>query len=238
MQFSSCGAIALPANAKLIRTLRLSMQWTQLELAKKSGYTERLIRKVESGGNVAESTLQDIGDAFRDAGIELNQSDLNFDPKQLARRFIESMYRDRSRVIDQCRDFLHEDVVVIFSGDMEHIPFAGRHEGIDAARKAFEIFFSILEPPEDLSELSHWEYLATDRGALAWGDSWIHPIGRPMNEPVRTAVRYEFQRGKLKLWEDRFDTQAGALVIQEAQLEKSERVKLGHRTESSPTEGH
>ena len=41
------------------------------------------------------------------------------------------------------------------------------------------------------------------------GESWIHPIGLPMENLIRLAHRFVFHRGKLVLLEDVFDTMSG-----------------------------
>lgn len=48
--------------------LRQDLAWTQDELAHRSGYSSRLIRKLESGANVRRRTLQDVLACFAEAG--------------------------------------------------------------------------------------------------------------------------------------------------------------------------
>ena len=51
-----------------LRRLRNTVGLTQEMAAQKSGYSDRLIRKLERGGPVALSTLQDILHCYREAG--------------------------------------------------------------------------------------------------------------------------------------------------------------------------
>jgi len=83
----------MPCNGKLIAQLRKLLGWTQNDLARKSGFTERLIVKAEASQNIATSTLQIIAETFREAGAQVTAADLSADPAALAREFILSMYK-------------------------------------------------------------------------------------------------------------------------------------------------
>lgn len=197
-------------NGKLINAQRRVVGWTQAVLAKKSGYTERLIGKAEAGNSIAMSTLEDICESLLQAGCHVSLADLRCDPVSRAREFIEGMYTHKCRVIDETLHFLHPDVVFDINGDPNTFPFAGHHVGLNAARRAFEAFYEILEPPADMSELEHFEFLSTGRGALVWGKTWTRPIGVPLQEPIDLAIRFDFKEGLLVHFDDRFDTLEGA----------------------------
>ena len=50
----------LVGDVEKLLQLRQSLGWTQNDAAEKSGYTSRLIRKIEAGGTVKPSTLLDV----------------------------------------------------------------------------------------------------------------------------------------------------------------------------------
>ncbi len=197
------------ANGKLIARLRSRLQWTQIDLARRAGYSERLIGKAEAGESVSVTTLDDIRVAFHESGESVSLDDLRHDPVDRARQFIWGMYIHKGKVIDEFEAFISPEVVIEMNGDPSVFPFAGRHVGIDAARAAFAAFYSVLQPPEDHSEFDSFEFLSTGSGALVWGDTWAHPIGRPMPAPVKLAIRMDFKDGKLIHFDDCFDTQMG-----------------------------
>jgi hypothetical protein len=176
----------------------------------KAGFTERLIVKAEAGNNVSVQTLRVLAETLSEAGDPISVGDLSSDAVDLARQFIHGMYHDGPEVIQKLKHLLAPEVVFHFAGDPEVFPFSGTHVGIDAADEAFRTFFRFLEPPEDLSELDAYQFVAAGRGALVWGESWIHPIGKPMTAPVKLAVKVECREGKITLFDDRFDTQEGA----------------------------
>jgi len=49
--------------------------------------------------------------------------------------------------------------------------------------------------------------------AIVHGDSWIHPIGRPLEEPMHLILKFEFQDGLVIRLDDIFDTDKGKKVI-------------------------
>lgn len=206
----------MACNAELLTQLRKKRGWTQQELATRSGYSERLIGKAEAGKTVSLSTIEDLAETLSEPDETVFLEDLVNDPVAKARTFIFAMYHERHGVIDATRHFLHEDIVVQFPGDPDIFPFAGTHVGIAAARKAFQAFDDVLEPPADLSELDDFKFLSTGHGALVWGKTWTHPIGHPVTDPVLLAIRMDFQRGKLICFDDCFDTQAAAIAFEQA----------------------
>ncbi|MCU0708277.1 MAG: helix-turn-helix domain-containing protein [Pirellula sp.] len=51
-------------NGSRLRSLRQSRGWTQVEFGRRAGYSERLIRKAESGGNLLVNTIDDLATAL------------------------------------------------------------------------------------------------------------------------------------------------------------------------------
>jgi len=196
-------------NGALIAKLRARLGWTQEVLASKSGFSDRLIRKAESGGQLSTETVKILARTFEENGVPVKEADLLTDPTDLARQFIQYMYTEKSAVIDLLDAYIDDQVVFQFAGDPAVFPFSGRHVGKAAARVAFDQFYSVIQPPEDMAELDAFEFLHTGVGALVWGKTWAHPIGMPMKEPVALAIRMDFQHGKLVLFDDCFDTTMG-----------------------------
>ncbi len=109
-------------DGQRLKELRQLIGWTQELAAEKSGYSERLIRKLERGGPVEWQTLHDVLDAYHEH-VEAA------DPKSIcdfvtltgedflgamACRWLEALYHGRdSTVIDQ---FLAPDVTLLTEG--------------------------------------------------------------------------------------------------------------------------
>lgn len=197
-------------NGKLISQLRKELGWTQSDLAQRAGFTERLIVKAESSQPIASSTLKILADTFQECGLSVSQQDLASDPAALAREFFRSTYKYGAKVLEHHERFISPDLVVHFSGDPSVFPFAGTHIGLTAAKRAFELFYSLIVPPEDDAEMEHIQIISTGHGALVWGETWAHPIGMTIDKPMKFAIKMDFKDGLMTVFDDRFDTFEGA----------------------------
>ena len=206
---------SMPCNGKLISQLRKAIGWTQGDLARRAGFTERLIVKAEASQNIAASTLCIIAEALTEGGAAVVLQELSVDPAALAKEFFLSTYKHGPKTLDVNQHFISPDLVVHFAGDPTVFPFAGSHVGIHAARKAFELFYSVIQPPEDHSEIERIQIVSTGHGALVWGETWAHPIGMPMSEPMKFAIKLDFRNGLMTVFDDRFDTFEGAKYFAE-----------------------
>ena len=205
-----------PCNGDLLRVLRERKNWTQKELAKASGYTERLISKAESGRPISIDAIKILAEALSLDSEPVESADLTSRPIDLAKRYVDALYTQSSEdFFSTLSSFLHDDIEFHIAGDPDVIPFAGKHQGVDAVRQCFEIFFSILEVPADHDYQQWYTFAAQANEAFVWGQTWIHPIGRPMDEPLDIQNRLVFKSGKLILFEDRFDTAQASKVLQE-----------------------
>lgn len=198
-----------PCNGGRIVSLRNRLGWTQETLAAAADCSDRLIRKAESSGTLKAATLETLAKVFRREGLAVEAAELRFDPEAFARDYFTAMYTERGGVIDALEDRIADDVVFRIAGEEHAFPFAGEHVGKDAARRAFAAFFSVLEPPEDHSEIDGFEYMPTETGVMVFGETYAHPIGVPMDEPMPISIRMDFRDGKLILFDDRFDTARG-----------------------------
>lgn len=204
-----------PCNGDLLRVLRERKNWTQKDLAKASGYTERLISKAESGRPISVAAIEILAKTLSMEDEPVESADLTSRPLDLAKRYIDALYTQSSEDFHSTLSaFLHEDVEFNIAGDPSVIPFAGTHRGPDAVRRCFEIFFSILQIPAEHDYRPWYTFAAQANEAFIWGQTWIHPIGRPMDEPLDIQNRLVFNGGKLILYEDRFDTAHANKILQ------------------------
>ena len=208
---------AYACNRDFLRHLRLQNGWTQADLARRAGYSERLISKAEAGVPIARDTIVDLADAFSESNKEpIFWEDLACDPCQLAQRYLDALHVHKQNALDHLLDFVHEDIVFRIAGDPAQIPFAGEHVGLDAVRHMFHIFFGVLEVPSDHDYNQGYQVMGQGPNAIIWGESWIHPVGQPMEHPIRVSNLLMFRRGKLVFLDDCYDTAAGAACLNAA----------------------
>ena len=109
-------------NGRELRTQRLTRGWTQFQLAKTAGYTERLVRKAEKGGTLDIATIQNLAEALSTPDNTVPIESLTMDISAIARKWVESFDQLRARMLPEVESFLAEDFV--FEPIREPLPFA------------------------------------------------------------------------------------------------------------------
>lgn len=205
-----------PCNKELLIQLRKQKGWTQTDLARISGYSERLISKAESGGSLSQAALEVLAEALSSPEQLIRFEDLTCDPLKLAREFIQALYVHKKSAFEKVRYFLDDDAVFKMAGDPQVIPFAGEHRGIVAIERLFHIFFSVLEVPPDIDHMSNFEFISRGNEVIVWGVSWLHPVGHPLDKPMPFSNLIRFRHGKLFFLDDHFDTDQAKRVVEAA----------------------
>lgn len=200
-------------NAELLKHLRDKRGYTQAELAELAGCSERLIVKAESGRPVSQATVESLAAALSHEHTTVHPEDLTSEPLALAKKYMEAFHYQKANLVDAIRHFLEPEIIVRICGDPAVVPFAGEHHGIEAMDRAFKIFFSILEVPEDHDFSEHFRYIAQGTDVVIWGESYIHPLGQPLERPMTVSNLLRFRRGKLYYLEDNYDTHLASEVL-------------------------
>ncbi|MEO8270465.1 MAG: helix-turn-helix transcriptional regulator [Aureliella sp.] len=94
-----------------LRSFRTLRGMTQAELAKRSGYSERLVRKAEAGGSLSLATIEDLADALSFQSKLVVPSDLCSTPETLARTFVDCYDEHERLMLEYCGHILAEDFV-------------------------------------------------------------------------------------------------------------------------------
>ncbi len=76
-------------NTDLLRDLRVQRGWSQKDLAKKAGYTDRLVRKAELGGKLDVETIRNIAEALSTPHETITLDSLIHDNLSIAKRFVQ-----------------------------------------------------------------------------------------------------------------------------------------------------
>ncbi|MFN8706011.1 MAG: helix-turn-helix domain-containing protein [Planctomyces sp.] len=205
----------------IMRQLRERRGWTQATLAEKSGYSLRLISKMESGEPASRQALEDIAEALSLPEESITYEDLISSPIGLARQYIAALHQHQLQMVDVIEHFLDENIVFIMAGDPAVIPFAGTYHGIEGVRELTRRFFGALQVPDGYDHLPHYSYTANGTDVLVWGKSWLHPIGQPMPEPMPVSHLLRFRNGKMILFDDHFDTHRAAILFAGREFESS-----------------
>lgn len=133
-----------------IKYYRSILGWTQDELARRSGYSDRLIRKAEGGHSLSFETLKNLAQALCCNETQVSTDDLISSPQKSVQNFVDFGF-------SHCDDirFIHEiasaDCELEFNGDAR-IPLTGTWLGVEGLfrwLKLFRSFVSDKECPED-----------------------------------------------------------------------------------------
>lgn len=195
-------ARSYPCNASFLKQCRVRRNWTQKELADRAGYTERLIRKAESGRNISVGTIDDIASALSSVSAKIYPEDMITCYVTLARLFTNAWYCKQENMGKAIENIVHPKAVFRIYGGPGSVPFAGDFQGLAEFTRAVKQFFSMMTVPLDHDHKPHYRYFARGTDVAVWGESWIHPLGSPLIRPVPVTQRFHFERGKLVSFED------------------------------------
>lgn len=203
-------------NGRALRSRRLQLGWTQRQLAKAAGYTERLIRKAESGGSLDIATVQNLAESLSSNGDRVSSEALILDILAIARQWIEALETQEQGMLSQVEHYLAEQFVLICPGDPATAPFLGSWHGAAGLQQWLDLYFGFFKrnPCQDL------EFTVGEHSVMArWLESGTMQ-GIPCG-PVRINMHFRFENGLIVRIDDDYDTQAGANAVASA------RTKLG-----------
>ncbi len=114
---------SVPVDGDRLRKFRHSVNLTQEEAGARSGYTERLIRKLERGGPVQLQTVKDVLEAYAQLSQEIRDYPLELlllhrnrkSPEILARNWFNRVFNGRE--LDAIDELMHPEVVLIAEGE-------------------------------------------------------------------------------------------------------------------------
>ncbi len=217
-------------NGAKIGEYRKLAEWTQEQLAEFTGYSVRVIRKAEKGGNLRYSTLTAIATAFQRGQLDVCPGDLCTDPLAVVQAFVEAYRVHEDKMVDQIRHLLSEDLEVFIAGDPNMIPFAGTYSGPDGLQEFWNRFFALLERP-DKTALS-LQYFVCGHEVVAYGTEQGRIKGLDTDAPSWLSLKFDVRGGQIVRFEDYFDTGAAQAYVQAFQ-QKMERDADDDRTTES-----
>lgn len=129
-----------------LRELRTMCGLTQVELARRAGYSERLIRKAEAGGSLSLNTIADLAEALSEYQRTVSPAELCCSHEALARNFIDSYDEHERLMLNYCGDILADDFVFQCAGD-QHSALAGEWLGVQGFQAWLDAWFSMVTRP-------------------------------------------------------------------------------------------
>jgi transcriptional regulator with XRE-family HTH domain len=186
----------------LIKYLRRSKGWSQKQLAKESGYCERLICKAESGGSIAAATIEVLAKTLSTPKMTVHPEDLISDPIALSKKFIEAAHTLQRDMVKGIAHFTDPSGVFNFvqcaKGD-----YAGSYRGIAALNEGVGKFFDAQTFVVGQDFESAYQYYNDGNEVVAWGTSKIRVTETGDLFDLNVTLRFFYEKGKLHRIEDR-----------------------------------
>jgi transcriptional regulator with XRE-family HTH domain len=191
-----------PCNPELIKFLRERKKWSQKQLAKESGYCERLICKAEAGGSIASATIDVLAKTLSTPDMRIHPEDLISDPVALSRKFIEATHTLQRDVVKGIRHFSHPEGEFRFFECLKG-QYDGNYQGLQQLDIAAEKFFDIhaFVPGQDF--VASYRYFGMGNEVVVWGNSALQISSTGVLKDIEVTMRLHFEKGKLIRMDDR-----------------------------------
>lgn len=200
-----------PVNRVNLRRLRMEQGLSQDELAKRAGYSDRLIRKAEAGGNVCSQTIRDLADALSFPDAPVTYEDLVLDHLAMAKQFVHGYDHYGQWMLDTCLDLFHKSFVFYCPGDPNQVPFAGEWVGVAGMQTFFDRFFSLFtREPGTLQPT----YLVGESHVCARYYDQVFFQGHTL-PTFWVNLHIQFKDGLISRIDDEYDTKATAAALDE-----------------------
>lgn len=203
---------SIRTNGNSIRRLRLERGWTQTELAKRAGYSPRLIGKAEGNGCLDLETIRNIAEALSNTGHVVSVEHLTLDIRSIAVRWMDALNEHGPEMASYISQHLADDFMFDCPGLPETAPFIGKWYGMEGLLKFWRLYFGVFRrvPHKDVT------YSVADDLVIArYLESGY--LGDQLCGPIRINMVFHFREGLIYRIDDEYDTQAGAITLSKAE---------------------
>ncbi len=197
---------ALPCYPGVLKQLRQRKGWTQIQLAKYSGYSLRLISKAEAGGPIALSTIEDLAEALSLDGRVVYPEDLVVDPHLKTRELIRLLQKSRFAVIDNMQHWLDADVELHIVGHREVKQCPQLTIGQSGVVAVLQFLWT--EFGSEPLKLDDIHCVSSGSEVAVWCKLFDEPGSNPPVKGVQMGCLLEFQRGRIRRIELMLDAAA------------------------------
>ena len=184
------------------RVRRKQLGWTQVELSQRSGYSERVVRKAETGGKLRPETIQDLATAMSVDGQVITFTDLTIDLESIARQFVECYDLLSCRMLDACRNIFADDFVCNCPADPKQVTFAGVWIGHAGFQEFLNRFFGTFKRRAGILKPA---YMVCEDHAVARFDDHVNYNGHEI-APFWVNLHFEFCHGLVNRIDYEFDS--------------------------------
>lgn len=200
-RYTSRGKRSFACNGRLVRELRQEMGFTQSDLARRSGYSIRLIGKAEAGKTLSGGTIEVLAEALSSPGRELTPEELIMDPISISKGYIAAVSRLKAAGVVQFQDFLADNLVLKVDVNQNIVDFQREYVGIDGLARYYEQFFSQFDSSAWESGQPTCKFFESGAEVIVWQEkTWTLTKS---NRTARVTSYLSFSQGLLCRQEDR-----------------------------------
>jgi transcriptional regulator with XRE-family HTH domain len=211
-------------NARLLRSLRRRVGWSQSELGKRAGYSERVIRKAEAGGKLNLETIENIAQTLSTVSIPITGRELIFSEELLARKFVESYDAFGIKMLEECGDFLDENFFFHVPAPGAILQWAGTYVGLPEFQHFLNRFFSVFTRcPASL----HVHYLSSSGRVIASFEDTLS-ANEKLLPGIWVNLHFYFNEGLISRVDQQFDYLTALAAMDAVQLKKGFWTRFDH----------
>lgn len=201
-------------NGYFLVKCRMDRGWTQEETANKTGFSERLIRKAERGGNLRASSVDGLAKTFSTPENPIYPEDLVCNPREIVDRFFDAYRTKEKQIVSEIRDILDDDMVIKMGEEGDGIPFSGVFHGIAGFDKCMQLFFATFNRPD--KNFYQPKFFVTGNDVISVGEEKGQVEGMPEPITAHITMHFHIKRGKIVHIEDFYDPAVGLKYLQSA----------------------
>lgn len=200
------GKDGLRVNGKRFADLRKQIGLTQIDLANRAGYSERVIRKAESGGPLRFDTIRDLSECLSTSRRIVEPGHLLQSNRELAVQFVHAYDHFGRDALLHCEGLFTDDFEFFCPGDTEQVAFAGLWRGTAGAQEFLNIFFSLFTRSVGSLQTT---YLEADNRVVARYEDQVFFESHPMPS-FWVNLHFQFRDGLISRIDDEYDTRAAS----------------------------
>ena len=176
-----------------------------MELAKRSGNSERLIRKAEQGGPLDLSTVRDIAQALSLPSAPVKFGDLVQDTLAIAQLWVRALNEQGRKMVPTVRPFLAPDFIFHCPGNPNTAPFIGTWSGAEGFQAFLDNYFNVFRRIKNENTTFT---TGTDLVSARWQEmGYVQDL---LVGPVRINMHFHFKHGLITRIDDEYDITGAA----------------------------
>ncbi len=180
------------------------MGLTQAELAKRAGYSERLVRKAEMCGTLNADTIRDLATALTINGERVSLADLTFDLVATAKQIIRGYDCCGATMLDRCAELFAPEFVLHCPSIRTSPKMQTDWKGIAGVQAFLSSFFQRFTRVSDSLSV---RYSIGENRVTARFDERLCCCGHPL-EPLFVNLHFTFANCLVTRIDNEYDTLA------------------------------